>query len=232
MSGLLIIMAKHPALGAVKTRLRPPLSSQECRVLYAAFLRDTIALVDEACKLAGGVTPGLAYAPAEAECAFRSVVPDHFVLLPQQGADLGERLSNLPYQAQLAGHAPVAMISSDSPTLPAAVVARCFTELRAGSTGTQADVVLGPCHDGGYYLIGMNRPRPALFEGIDWSTERVTCQTLRAAEEAGLRVSLLPPWPDVDTAEDLNSLWVGLRDNRQAAPHTYDALSRKIMRHA
>src|SRR5688572_24545261 len=111
MSGMLIIMAKQPSLGAVKTRLSPPLRPQECIALYGAFLRDTISLVDAACRLAGEVTPAIAYAPADAEGFFRVLAPNHFVLLPQIGADLGERLSNLPVQAGELGYSPVAMIS-------------------------------------------------------------------------------------------------------------------------
>jgi rSAM/selenodomain-associated transferase 1 len=226
MSGLLIIMAKQPGLGTVKTRLSPALNPQQCLVLYEAFLRDTIRLVDEACELAAEVTPALAYAPAGSRAFFRGVVPGHFVLLPQIGGDLGERLCNLPSQAGRLGYGEVAMISSDSPTLPTGMVASGFAELRQ----TEADVVLGPCDDGGYYLIGMKRPQPALFTGISWSTEHVTRQTLEAARAALLRVSLLPAWPDVDTVDSLNALWAGLRDNRGKAPHTYDALEAMNLR--
>jgi uncharacterized protein len=221
MGGLLIIMAKQPGLGTVKTRLSPPLDPQQCLVLYEAFLRDTIRLVDEACEIAGDVTPALAYAPAGSRAFFRAIVPWRFVLLPQTGADLGERLCNLPSQARRLGYSEMAMVSSDSPALPASVAVRCFAELRH----TKADVVLGPCDDGGYYLIGMQRPQPALFTGISWSTEHVTRQTLEAAQAAGLRVSLLPSWPDVDTIEDLNALWAGLQGSRESAPHTHDALA-------
>jgi hypothetical protein len=118
------------------------------------------------------------------------------------------------------------MISSDSPTLPAGVAAHCFAELRENAT----DVVLGPCDDGGYYLIGMKRPQPALFKGIAWSTEHVTRQTLEAAQAARLRVSLLPSWPDVDTAESLNTLWASLQGNREIAPYTHDALAAMNLR--
>ena len=221
MSGLLIIMAKEPSLGTVKTRLSPPLSPQECVALYTAFLRDTISLVEEACRLSKDVAPALAYTPTSAHRFFRGLAPGHFIFLAQKGAGLGERLCNLPVQARNLGHSPIVMISSDSPTLPPDIVVRCFTELRR----PEVDVVLGPCDDGGYYLIGMKRPQPALFAGIAWSTEQVTGQTLRAARKAALRVSLLPTWPDVDTAEDLSALWTELQSNMQAAPHTRDALS-------
>jgi len=179
-AGLLIIMAKQPRAGAVKTRLCPPLTPAQAEALYSAFL------------------------------------PDSFVLLPQRGANLGERLSNLPAQARALGFAAVAMISSDSPTLPPALVARAFAELARPAV----DVVLGPCTDGGYYLIGLHAPQPALFTGITWSTDQVTTQTLAAAAGAGLRVALLPPWYDTDTADDLIRLQVDLADDPAGAPHT------------
>ncbi len=222
-SGLLIIMAKQPRAGGVKTRLCPPLTPAQAEALYTAFLRDTIALVAEAARLAG-VTPALAYAPREAEAYFRTLVPDSFVLLPQQGADLGERLNALPEQARAAGFAAAAMISSDSPTLPPRLVARTFAELaRPG-----VDVMLGPCTDGGYYLIGMNAPQPALFTGIAWSTAQVTAQTLAAADRAGLRVALLPTWYDTDTADDLARLQADLAANPAGAPHTRAVLAQPM----
>ena len=219
-AGLLIIMAKQPHAGAVKTRLCPLLTPAQAAALYSAFLRDTIALVAAAAQLAA-VTPALAYAPADAAAYFRALVPDSFVLLPQLGANLGERLGNLPAQAQALGFAAVAMISSDSPTLPPALVARAFAELARPAV----DVVLGPCTDGGYYLIGLHAPQPALFTGITWSTDQVTAQTLAAAAGAELRVALLPPWYDTDTVDDLIRLQVDLADDPAGAPHTRAVLT-------
>lgn len=220
MNGILIIMAKQPIYGAVKTRLCPPLTPQEALTLYEAFLRDTISLVDAACALAGNVTPALAYSPQGSHDYFLDLVPEHFTLLPQSGEDLGERLCNLPLQAQALGFGPTAMISSDSPTLAPGVVARCFEELaRPG-----VDVALGPCTDGGYYLIGVNEPQPALFKGITWSTEHVTRETLVAAARAGLKVATLPTWYDADTVEDLRQMWADLEADTGLAPHTREVL--------
>ncbi len=220
--GLLIIMAKQPAPGAVKTRLSPPLTPDEALALYQAFLLDTIGLVAAACRLAGTATPALAYAPAPAAEYFRALVPAHFVLLPQRGATLGERLASLPGQAAALGFARVAMIDSDSPTLPPATVAHCFAELAR----PDVDVVLGPCRDGGYYLIGLNAPQPALFRDIPWSTDQVTRETLAAVRATGLQVALLPPWYDVDTAADLRHLRAELQTHPDAAPATRRALAR------
>lgn len=217
-------MAKQPRLGQVKTRLCPPLTPGEAESLYHAFLLDTVRVVQEACLLAGNVTPALAYAPIDAHDYFRAMLPAGFVLLPQRGADLGERLCNLPGQARQLGFRRAAMVSSDSPTLPPSIVARCFQELLL----PDVDVALGPCADGGYYLIGLNAPQPALFKGISWSTGSVTAQTLDAARAAGLRVSLLTPWYDADTVEDLHRMWADLEADPKLAPYTRAALARVL----
>ncbi|MEK7702241.1 MAG: DUF2064 domain-containing protein, partial [candidate division NC10 bacterium] len=83
-----------------------------------------------------------------------------------------------------------------------------------------ADVVLGPCDDGGYYLIGVRAPQPLLFEGIPWSTERVTLATLERARGLGLSVHLLPSWFDVDTEADLRRLHGELAAGRAGPART------------
>lgn len=216
-----MIMAKQPLIGAVKTRLCPPLSVEQALLLYQAFLADTIRLVAAACRLLGSVSPAIAYSPATAYSYFRALAPSEFVLLPQQGANFGERLSGLPAQAQARGYGHVAMIDSDSPTLPPEYAARCFTELAR----PEVDYVLGPCTDGGYYLIGLKQPQPALFAGISWSTSVVTAQTLAAGEQAGLHGVLLPTWYDIDTADDLATLRAELRAEPQRAPQTSRVLA-------
>ncbi|MEO5953366.1 MAG: TIGR04282 family arsenosugar biosynthesis glycosyltransferase [Chloroflexia bacterium] len=220
-NSLLIVMAKRPTEGTVKTRLCPPLTPRDAMMLYEAFLRDTIDMVSQASRLAGDVTPAIAYAPEEARDYFRELAPDNFVLLPQVGSDLGERLCNLPYQAQRLGYDMFAMISSDSPTLRPDVPAKCFAYLRE----PEVDVALGPCEDGGYYLIGMKTPQPALFAGINWSTASVTRDTLEAAEKAGLSVASLSLWYDADTVEDLGRMWADLEGDGTSAPRTHAVLA-------
>jgi glycosyltransferase A (GT-A) superfamily protein (DUF2064 family) len=93
-------------------------------------------------------------------------------------------------------------MDSDSPTLPAAILQQAFRELDEPGV----DVVLGPCEDGGYYLIGLKASCPALFQGIAWSTSTVVDETLERAHDRGLRVACLPRWYDVDVYEDLQRL--------------------------
>jgi rSAM/selenodomain-associated transferase 1 len=151
--------------------------------------------------------PILAYTPDEAEPFFKRFAPPGFAFTPQVGADLGERLDNVLAQCLLDGYKQAVVMDSDSPTLPAALLKRAFRELE----DSEVDVVLGPCEDGGYYLIGVKTPSPALFQGIAWSTSAVTAETLERAQEQGLRVVCLPRWYDVDVYEDLERLAEELR---------------------
>jgi glycosyltransferase A (GT-A) superfamily protein (DUF2064 family) len=115
----------------------------------------------------------------------------------------------------------VVIMDSDSPTLPPAQVAGAFAALDG------ADVVLGPCEDGGYYLIGLKRPQPRLLREVPMSTPHVLRDTLALAEQAGLRVALLAPWYDVDTAQELDRLRADLAYQAPGiAPHTRAFLAR------
>src|SRR5262249_11542972 len=125
--------------------------------------------------------------------------------LAQRGDDLGARMANLVTDLLAAGHAAALVTGSDLPTLPA----RRFTEAAPVLTGGPADVGVGPTEDGGYYLIGLARPAPALFADMRWSAPDVLAVTCERAQRLGLRVHRLPPWYDVDTAADL----VRLRDD-------------------
>jgi rSAM/selenodomain-associated transferase 1 len=208
---VLVIMAKQPAVGQAKTRLSPPLTAGQAAALYEAMLRDTIELVAglEDVRLAIAVTP------PEAIEAFRSVGPPGAILLPVAGADIGDCLIQTLGALLAAGHSSAIAINSDGPTLPAAYLQQAVDRLGG------ADLVLGPSEDGGYYLVGLKQPHPELFSGIEWSTERVTAQTLDRAERLGLSVALLPPWYDVDTPADLDRLRAELATLPvDALPHT------------
>ena len=117
------------------------------------------------------------------------------------GADLGARLDHVLTQSLAAGHAAVAAIASDSPTLPVARIGQAFARLDDG-----AEVVLGPGDDGGYYLIALKQPQPAILRPVQMSTPHVLADTLALAHAAGLRVALLEAWPDVDTVDDVKAL--------------------------
>jgi hypothetical protein len=192
----LLIVAKQPAAGQTKTRLCPPLDGTTAAALYECFLRDTLALM----RQVPVARPVIAYLPAAAEGYFRTLAPD-MGLTPQRGADLGERLANLLDDALAAGATQAVVMDSDSPSLPVAYLRQAFAELDG-----PADVVVGPCDDGGYYLIGLKRPQPRLLREVQMSTPRVVQETLALAADLGLRTALLPTWYDIDTVAELSRL--------------------------
>ncbi|OGB92719.1 MAG: hypothetical protein A2Z31_01095, partial [candidate division NC10 bacterium RBG_16_65_8] len=172
----LAIMAKRPQAGKVKTRLCPPLIPEEAAQLAHCFLLDKL----EQGRRLSGVTRFVAFFPPDAEAFFRTQAGEAFSLLPQRGADLGDRLVDVSDRLLGAGVSAVMIIGTDSPTLPDAVLREAHEVL----TRDRADVVLGPVDDGGYYLIGLRRPSGSLFHGIAWSTDTVLSQTVARAKRA------------------------------------------------
>ena len=190
------IMAKAPFPDTVKTRLTPPLSPFEASRLYHSFLLDKIEQV----KGIGEARPFIAYTPESSESFFRSIIPPEFYLINQAGNDLGERLSNISHELFAQSAAKVILLDSDTPNLPVDHIREGLSRL------DEEDVVLGPCEDGGYYLIGMRAFISEIFDEIPWSTPLVTELTLKKVQELGLTVSMLPAWYDVDTEKDLRRL--------------------------
>jgi uncharacterized protein len=192
------VMAKVPGATAVKSRLHPVLGAELATRLYDCFLRDRL----DALATVAGIGRVVAFTPPEARELMGRLVPPGFMLVPQRGLDLGERLHGLLAELLAAGHPGAIAIDSDSPTLPMSYVAEAARILESSA----AEVVIGPCDDGGYYLIGVRRPHAELFEGIPWSTDRVLPLTLERARRCGLATHVLPAWFDVDTEADLTRL--------------------------
>lgn len=192
----LLTMAKRPAPGQTKTRLTPPLSPDQAAGLYEGFLRDTLDLM----RQVPAVQPVIAYLPASATAYFAELAPD-FELFLQQGVDLGARLDNAFQHYLGLGYERVVIVDSDSPTLPPACLLAAFKAL----TG-EVDVTLGPCDDGGYYLIGLKRPASRLLREVQMSTPHVTADTLALAAKEALTVKRLPTWYDVDDSASLERL--------------------------
>ena len=189
------VMAKVPGAAAVKSRLHPALGAETATRLYDCFLRDRL----DALAAVDGIDRVIAFTPADAVDVMARLAPSGFALIAQRGDDLGARLDNLLTGLLGAGHAGAIAIDSDSPTLPMRHVAEAASVLER----READVVVGPCDDGGYYLIGVRAPRPELFDAMPWSTERVLPLTLERARHHQLRVHQLNTWFDVDTEADL-----------------------------
>lgn len=192
---LLVVMAKAPVPGKVKTRLLPHFTAEEAVDLYRCFLRDRIRTI----STLKGVDLAIAFTPADARDSFVHFSQNGIGLISQKGADLGKRLNNIFIEKLGCGYDAVSIIDSDTPDLPQWTIQESFRRLLS----SQADVVFGPCHDGGYYLVGMRRPHPELFDDIAWSTATVLSNTLEKAKQLGVKTDLLPWRYDLDTFEDL-----------------------------
>lgn len=186
------VLARAPSGG--KTRLTPQLPPNDARALREALLLDSL---DQAHASEAPVT--LFFTPATAMDELRALVGDDVRLEPQVDGDMGDRMAAAFAHLFAGGARHVVLIGSDVPSLPASRLADAFAALQY-----RDDVVLGPAEDGGYYLVALSAPRPALFTGIAWGTRDVLRQTLEAAHAAGLSVALVDPWYDVDTPDDLS----------------------------
>jgi rSAM/selenodomain-associated transferase 1 len=224
----LAVMTKAPQAGQVKTRLVPPLTPEQAAALNKCFLRDTAAAISKA--IAGHNACGIAvYTPIGAESAYDDIFSSNFSLLPQRGKEFGERLYLAAQDLFQCGFKSVCLIDSDSPTVSAENFAQAIKLLLRPGDRT----VLGPCDDGGYYLIGFKKRHRELFERIDWSTERVLAQTMQRAREIGLEVKLLKLGYDVDDGASLRRMCNQLLADTASpdiAPHTRKFL-RKLTVH-
>jgi len=200
-------MARYPEPGRVKTRLARVLGAAAAAELYRAFVLD---LADRLVGLPYPVT----WAIDPPAAPFATLVPGARCRAQGEG-DLGARMARSFAVEFAAGPGPVAIIGADAPHLPADALTETAVAL-----GREADVVLGPAEDGGYYLIGLARPTPALFTGIPWSTSAVLAATVASAEAAGLRTHLLPRSFDVDEPGDIARLAALLAGGDMDLPRT------------
>jgi rSAM/selenodomain-associated transferase 1 len=197
--GWLIVFAKAPRPGLVKTRMSPPLSLDECAELYEAMLVDVLeASAGFAATL--DLSPVLAFHPPDAALELIRYAPPGFRLHVQRGADLAERMANAFAEAAAAGASRILLRGSDSPGLEYALFETAMSRLDAGD-----DVVLTGDQSGGYALIGLRAPQPALFE-LAMSAHDVMEQTLRIAGSLGLRSSITTPCFDLDRVDDFRCL--------------------------
>lgn len=198
----LVIFAKAPIPGQVKTRLCPPLTPDEAATLHGSFVLDTLERTKAAVgKLNLRMDRYLACAPSSTHVFFKIMEERHGVkLIDQIGDDLGARMHQAVEMMFSRGYRRTLIIGTDVPTLPLEYLRQALTSLESH------DLALGPAFDGGYYLIGLNKPVPELFSDIPWSTDQVLRCTQEKAARLGLAIALIQPWHDVDTRADLDAL--------------------------
>lgn len=200
------VFLKYPSPGKVKTRMAKSLGEVRAARIYSAMAKTVIGAVGEKHPLFIFYDPP-SMKKQTAEWLGADLTGE---LLPQKGNCLGERISNAVDHCIGAGSGKVVVIGTDCIEITADTIAESF-ELLDGK-----DAVIGPCEDGGYYLIGMKRSHPEIFRGIDWSTEKVTRQTLEKMRGLSLRTGIMKTLRDIDSAEGLGEEFLRKIEN----PHT------------
>jgi rSAM/selenodomain-associated transferase 1 len=211
----LIVFTRFPVAGKTKTRLIPVLGEQGAADLQRQMTEHIISTAVVACRRPA-LTVGICYAGGNAGL-MRNWLGPQFVYRSQGQGNLGRRFDKAFDQAFGAGIETVVIIGSDIPEISANIIQQAFEALQ------KYDLVLGPAHDGGYYLIGLQRAaalkaNPHLFKGIKWGSAAVLAQTLQIAGAIGLSFGLLESLTDIDRPEDLH-VWQKLRSGFKTSDH-------------
>jgi rSAM/selenodomain-associated transferase 1 len=193
-----LVFIKNPFIGDVKSRLSKGFDRNLTPVLYQKFVEDILNMLKRV-KL-----PILiCYHPPDNKKEFQKWLGNDYQYLPQLGNDLGERLRNCFDLGFKLGFDKLIVIGSDSPDLPDRIIKTAVEKLN------DYDIVIGPCEDGGYYIIGFTNHSffPDVFKGIMWSTSTVFKKTVKVLESKDKHFFILEKWCDVDTIEDLKNLY-------------------------
>ena len=196
--GVLLVLAKEPAPGRVKTRMVPPLSPQQASDLYCEMLQDVL-ITSSRIAVEIGLAPVLAVHPPRATSALARSAPTEFRIVPQRGADLGERMEWAIREAAAGGADRILLRGSDSPIIDLEQIESALVSLE------DFDLVISPDLGSGYNLLGVRKPTPGLFDH-PMSTRTVLEDTLANAAALGLRTEVQRASFDLDTASDLNRL--------------------------
>jgi uncharacterized protein len=193
----IVVFAREPLLGSVKTRLADEVGAPLALAVYEAMLARVGALLNSE-NIAEW---DLWVTSNDSHKSFLSICNKENIYI-QKGADLGARMdAAIAHSLSLDGVENVVLIGTDCPALSAEYLIEAVTHLESG-----VDAVFGPAEDGGYVLVGMRRPTPAVFEDIPWGTDQVMPRTIAALEANGLSFRLLETLWDVDRPEDLGRL--------------------------
>jgi uncharacterized protein len=216
-SSAIIIFAKAPVAGQVKTRLCPPLTPDEAASLHGSLVLDVL----ERCQSLKGYDRILAGTPSSHHPFFRAMEARFKIpVWDQIGEDLGARMASAFHKALGSPYQSVVVMGTDIPGIDAALLVTAVKSLQ------DHDVVLGPTVDGGYYVIGLRSPVPALFEHMPWSTGQVYSLTEQKVHALGLSLKILPTLRDLDTVEDLH---IFIRDARDRQNQTLTSRTKNVL---
>ncbi len=209
----IIIFAKYPAEGKVKTRLAKTLGNEFAAGFYKLCSEHTFAEVN---RIATETNTGVyLFASAKDEIdKMKDWVSYNFILDYQRGTDLGERMYNAFAKVFDDGCKKTVIIGTDAPGIDSRLIKTAFEKL------DYFDTVIGPSNDGGYYLLGLKENNPDLFEGIMWSTGEVFQKTVEKLDSGKKSFCLLDELTDIDTLEDLLQWLAELKDNHHPLKQT------------
>jgi rSAM/selenodomain-associated transferase 1 len=210
---VLVIMAKAPRPGSVKTRLAPSLSPEAITALYGCLLLDTLALARSLC----GVEVAIVCPESDLD-ELVLLAGGEVSVIAQKGEGLAAGLTSVFEHFAQRPQSHTIAFNSDSPHLPVSVLEGAFATL------TSHDVVVGPTHDGGYYLVGAKASYPTLFANDGMGTSTALDRLLSRAQSLELSVAFADPFYDVDVADDLTRLAAELRQAPARAPRTAEWL--------
>jgi rSAM/selenodomain-associated transferase 1 len=202
---MVVLLARWPRRGRVKTRLAAGLGEDAAFRLHRAMVQDALGRLDRLARMGLTVRKLWDDGPDPSD-ELREHLAGHSDQGLQEGPDLGARISRALDEGLDRGHPACLVLGTDSPTLPDGRI------LEALEAAARVDLVFGPCEDGGFYLVAARRSLPGVFTGIAWGTDRVLGACLDAAESLKASTHLLSPHTDVDRPDDLARLRAELAD--------------------
>lgn len=200
MENALILFAILPAAGKNKSRWMPLLSREECNSLSGCFAKD----IFEKAR-ATGADVYVFFTPREEKAAFRKLLGEDAILLPQYGADLGQKMKNAIGAVLRMGYEKVVLMGTDIPHIHEETIRNAFQNL------DKKDIVIHPAMDGGYYLIGMKREYDSIWNLRRYGTNTVMYDTLQLMKAENLTTVIGPMYYDIDSGEDLKQLWKDIK---------------------
>ncbi|HHT9135544.1 MAG TPA: TIGR04282 family arsenosugar biosynthesis glycosyltransferase [Candidatus Avalokitesvara rifleensis] len=193
---VLMIFVKYPEPGKVKTRLAKTLGAKEAARLYRIMAEDVIRRLGT--NVHGKYDTIIFFDPPDRASDIKDWLGNGRSYTPQSGRDLGEKLANAFHTVFNSGARRAVVIGTDCLSITGEIITEALQHLE------KKDVVIGPAEDGGYYLLGLSRNIPELFDSVDWSTDKVFRQTVEKAQRLGLSHTTLEPLKDLDEPSDLS----------------------------